>query len=158
MKINSYHFKIAILFFFIFILKLTPLYAQKNVSEGSDTTSKLIFPIYSLYYSNNIWELTKVNEAFLDTYILGISDLKLLNIYLEGHADDLGSSRYNMSLSRKRVQAVAAYLIKKGFDPTLIEMANFGESKPETRKIAVSNRLMDVRSANRRVTISINSR
>ena len=78
-----------------------------------------------------------------------------LIIYIEGHTDDVGDSDYNMQLSQKRVQAVADYIKSKGFNESNIKISWHGKSQPETRKIAISKKLKDIRYANRRVTIRI---
>lgn len=126
----------------------------------SQTTSKteLAAPIYTLYYPTNQWEVSTENITFLDSYV--INKLKIektlkLIVYLEGHTDDLGTEINNLELSKKRVQAVADYLISKGITTDQIQISYFGETKPETRKIAISKKLKDIRYANRRVVIRI---
>ena len=71
-------------------------------------------------------------------------------IVLNGHTDRTGDERANMVLSEKRVDVVAALLIKEGIHQTRIREFAFGESDPaiETRD-AISN------PRNRRVEIVI---
>jgi outer membrane protein OmpA-like peptidoglycan-associated protein len=114
--------------------------------------------IYTLYYPTNQWEVCATNASFLDTYVvkkLEIEKTSKLMVYLEGHTDAVGTEITNLALSKKRVQEVANYLISKGITTDQIQISYFGESKPETRKIASSKKRKDIEYANRRVVIRI---
>ena len=47
---------------------------------------------------------------------------------VDGHADHLGSPEYNQKLSKKRAEAVQAYLVSRGFDASRIESLGSGET------------------------------
>jgi OmpA-OmpF porin, OOP family len=51
-------------------------------------------------------------------------------IYLEGHADRLGSARSNLLLSRRRAETVKSILVRRGFPAGRIGIAAFGEDRP----------------------------
>ena len=50
-------------------------------------------------------------------------------VTVEGFADPAGSNRYNAELSRRRADAVKAYVSSKGLDASLIESVGYGESR-----------------------------
>jgi peptidoglycan-associated lipoprotein len=50
-------------------------------------------------------------------------------ITIEGFADPAGSTRYNMDLSKRRADAVAAYLAEKGLSTTSVRTVGYGESR-----------------------------
>ena len=50
-------------------------------------------------------------------------------IVIVGHADPIGSAKYNQGLSERRAAAVKKYLIGKGVDATRIQTAGKGESE-----------------------------
>lgn len=143
------------------ILILTILSSSSCYSQQSDNDKiigKLYAPIYGLYYPTNKWEITPENIEFLNNYIVNkIKSQDSLNliIYLEGHTDDVGDADYNIQLSQKRAQAVADYLISMGIKQEQIKVTFYGEAKPETRNIAISKKLKDIRYASRRVVIRI---
>jgi outer membrane protein OmpA-like peptidoglycan-associated protein len=134
------------------------LFALTNALAQTTSKTELAAPIYTLYYPTNQWEVSTENISFLDSYVINkfkIEKTSKLIIYLEGHTDDVGTEIDNLELSKKRVQAVADYLISKGITTDQIQISYFGETKPEKRKIAISKKLEDIRYANRRVVIRI---
>jgi len=73
--------------------------------------------------------------------------LKNRSWVLAGHTDDIGSENYNLSLSRRRAEAVKNYLISKfAVDPNDLSIEAFGESQPVDRR-----KTEEARAANRRV-------
>jgi outer membrane protein OmpA-like peptidoglycan-associated protein len=50
-------------------------------------------------------------------------------ITIEGFADPAGSTRYNMDLSKRRADAVAAYLAEKGLNTANFRTVGYGESR-----------------------------
>lgn len=53
-----------------------------------------------------------------------------VEIRLEGHTDNRGVAKYNLKLSKDRVDAVKAYLVKKGISKKRITGKGFGGSMP----------------------------
>ena len=67
---------------------------------------------------------------------------------LGGYADNKGGYVYNWKLSKKRADAVKAYLINKGSDSTRIAAVEYGYTHP-----VASNKTTTGRQKNRRVEI-----
>ena len=65
-----------------------------------------------------------------------------------GHTDAIGSDAYNQSLSERRADAVADYLVYRHAEPDRIYVAGQGESEPIASNASISGR-----AANRRVEI-----
>lgn len=134
------------------------LFSINLVFAQTSTKNEPFALIYSLYYETDKWNLTPENAEFLNSYIIQkiqLQDSKNIIIHLEGHTDNVGDFDYNMELSQKRVQEVYNYLISKGLNSNQLKIKYFGESKPETRKIAISKKMKDIHYANRRVIIKI---
>jgi outer membrane protein OmpA-like peptidoglycan-associated protein/uncharacterized protein YegL len=53
-----------------------------------------------------------------------------LEILVEGHSDQLGNEKLNISLSNRRASSVKKYLINKGISPSRIKIKGYGSSKP----------------------------
>jgi len=75
---------------------------------------------------------------------------EFVKIRIEGHTDDRGPDEVNKSLSQRRAQAVADYLIGRGVEPERVEAIGFGEDKP-----LFSNRTASGRKKNRRVEFNL---
>ena len=71
-----------------------------------------------------------------------------LSVY--GHTDDVGTKEYNQTLSERRAQAVADYLIKAGVPSDILSTKGYGKSSPR-----VTGMTTDARQRNRRVEIGI---
>ena len=56
-------------------------------------------------------------------------EVELLRI--EGHADNVGSSRYNYELSRRRAEAVRQGLVARGIAPGRLDAIGTGEARPQ---------------------------
>jgi len=73
-----------------------------------------------------------------------------LKLQVEGFTDSVGGDAYNQTLSENRANAVRAYLIAQGIDPTAVTAIGYGKSNP-----VASNDTAAGRQKNRRVDIII---
>lgn len=71
-------------------------------------------------------------------------------IQLEGHTDNQGSAKANMSLSEDRVEAVKKYLVSKGIAKDRIKTKALGGSQPLSNEMT-----QEARAFNRRVEMRI---
>ena len=67
-------------------------------------------------------------------------------VVIQGHASEDGAADYNLSLSRKRAEAVRARLIELGVDAARLEVEAFGETV-----LAGDNSTAEGRAKSRRV-------
>ena len=83
-------------------------------------------------------------------------------LLVSGHADRIGSDKYNQRLSERRADAVKAYLVSQGVADQRIEAVGKGESEPavdcanikgpENRR---NKKLVDCLQPNRRVVVEV---
>jgi outer membrane protein OmpA-like peptidoglycan-associated protein len=71
-------------------------------------------------------------------------------IEVQGHTDNRGSEKYNLTLSDKRANSVVAYLVGQGVDAARVMARGYGEAKPID-----TNRTDLGRAANRRVEFQL---
>jgi len=69
----------------------------------------------------------------LDEFLGKLKDISPETIMAVGHADRLGSERYNQRLSEQRVESVKAYLVSKGMESNRVSTSGQGETHPVTR-------------------------
>jgi len=86
----------------------------------------------------------------LDSVIIVLQEFNKTLIVSAGHTDSRGSNEYNQSLSERRANSVAQYLLAKGVVEARIETVGFGEGTP-----IADNGSAEGRSLNRRVELSL---
>ena len=74
------------------------------------------------------------------------------SVVVEGHTDSMGGEDYNLDLSQRRADAVKAYLLRRGIDPSRITSTGLGEAAPVASNATDAGRLQ-----NRRVEIVISN-
>jgi outer membrane protein OmpA-like peptidoglycan-associated protein len=76
--------------------------------------------------------LTEDAKARLTKYSSALNNPKLATrrVRIEGHTDASGSVKLNQTLSQRRAQAVADFLIKNGLPASRFEVVGYGSSRP----------------------------
>lgn len=69
----------------------------------------------------------------LDAFVGKLKDISPETIFTMGHADRIGSVKYNQRLSEQRVATVKAYMVSKGVESGRIYTEGKGESQPVTK-------------------------
>lgn len=90
------------------------------------------------------WDMLSRVAEFLNAHP------EYVRIHVSGHADDTGSETFNQRLSQARADSVRTMLVKFGVEPSRLQVAAFGESKP--REAGTSQQ---ARAQNRRVEFEI---
>jgi outer membrane protein OmpA-like peptidoglycan-associated protein len=91
------------------------------------------------------------SEALLDRVADKIkANPQVKRIRIEGHTDDVGSSRKNLELSQQRAEAVRDFLIRKGVEPERLQAVGYGDTRPLDKR-----RTSEARAKNRRVEFII---
>ncbi|MGP1679862.1 MAG: OmpA family protein [Burkholderiales bacterium] len=77
--------------------------------------------------------LRPAGRGALDTFVGKLKDISPETIMTIGHADRLGSERYNQRLSEQRAASVKAYMVSKGVESGRIYSEGKGETQPVTK-------------------------
>ena len=103
--------------------------------------------------------LRAAGQESLSKLVASIKDMKLEVIIAVGHADRLGSDKYNQKLSERRAEAVKAFLVSKGVEPNRVYAEGKGEKQPVTKadqcKGPKSKKVIDCLQPDRRVEIEV---
>lgn len=83
-----------------------------------------------VFFEFDVAELDEEARTTLRNIIGDIQDRDLQGITVAGHADRAGPDDYNMQLSDRRSQNVAAELVKAGIPARVIETEAYGETQP----------------------------
>ncbi|HYP06960.1 MAG TPA: OmpA family protein [Bryobacteraceae bacterium] len=128
---------------FLFTLLTTCAFAQGlNTTASKDDWEEINFEFNSPVLTDGYPSLLRLAELLQKH-----PDYK---VRLEGHADVIGSNRYNERLGQRRADAVKAFLVKYGAGNGQVTSATFGETQPK-----IPSRDKEARFMNRRVFMTV---
>ncbi len=108
------------------------------------------FLIDTVYFQYDSYKLDEKYQAQLDSMIGIFTDYPAYYVEVFGHTDSVGSTAYNLLLSKERARQVVYYLVDQGVDLERIVYEGLGTFKP-----VASNRTFAGRRQNRRVDIAV---
>ena len=82
-----------------------------------------------VYFEFNSDELTDEAKQNLKEASECMSDAEG-QIVLEGHTDERGTTRYNLSLGQRRAESVKRLMVGKGLSPNRMRSVSYGEERP----------------------------
>lgn len=83
-----------------------------------------------VYFEYDSETLTAEAERKLQTKISILRANPSLRVRVEGHADERGSTEYNLALGQRRAETVRNYLTTYGIESGRIETISYGEERP----------------------------
>jgi outer membrane protein OmpA-like peptidoglycan-associated protein len=101
-------------------------------------------------FETNSYKLRPEHFSELDVLSNYLMAHPTLRVDISGHTDNTGDERHNVTLSARRAESVAEYLVSKGVDYDKVVFKGSGSAKP-----VAPNDSADGRRKNRRVEILI---
>lgn len=83
-----------------------------------------------IYFDLDSSTLSPEATANLRNALQCMNDNPTWVLSVEGHADERGSTQYNVALGERRARSVADYLVNGGVAKTRVSTVSFGEEKP----------------------------
>jgi len=136
--------------------RITEVRAMFNAKDAEvvQDGQKVIIRLKAMKFSSGRSTIPESSYEFLGKVASSITKFPATNIIIEGHADAVGSSELNQTLSADRAQSVRSYLMSLN-DATMnsrnIDAVGYGFDKPIT-----TNKTAEGRAANRRIDVVIN--
>lgn len=119
----------------------------KRVGEGI----QIIFDDKSgVNFAFDSSELTAEAKKNLDAVAEIFIEFPDTELMIEGHTDSVGDENYNMKLSKRRADAVVAYIKSRGVAGNRFKVEAFGETRPR-----FDNDTKENQAKNRRVEIGV---
>jgi peptidoglycan-associated lipoprotein len=100
----------------------------------------------NVYFAFDRYDLSALSKETLEKNAKWLNENRETTVQIEGHADERGSSEYNVALAKSRAITAADYLESLGIDRARIETISYGEARP-----ADSRATEDAWAKNRRV-------
>jgi OOP family OmpA-OmpF porin len=101
-----------------------------------------------VHFDHDSAELTAVSIPILVRSAETLRREGAMKVEVAGHTDSVGSEAYNLSLSSRRAQRVADFLVAEGVDRSRLVAVGYGESRP-----VADNSAAEGRARNRRVEL-----
>lgn len=114
----------------------------------ADEKTDEILILENVYFDTDEYEIDYSGSVDLNKVIEKLQDYPDIDISVSGHTDSIASASYNLTLSRKRANAVKNYLIDNNIAPERIKAEGFGLTRPLR-----TNKTEEGRAFNRRVEI-----
>ncbi|MEO1051482.1 MAG: OmpA family protein [Bacteroidota bacterium] len=111
---------------------------------------KVIIVLNNVFFDFDKATLKSESTPELDRILGILNEQATMEIEIQGHTDATGPESYNLTLSRRRAEAVKNYFVSKGVSESRLSVAYFGENQP-----AETNDTREGRSKNRRVQFKI---
>jgi peptidoglycan-associated lipoprotein len=97
---------------------------QRRIREARATLEEMVFFDYDMS------EIRSDAAATLRAKVDILRASPQVQMRIEGHADERGSTEYNMALGNRRAESVRTFLVGFGLDSNRFEIVSFGEGRP----------------------------
>jgi outer membrane protein OmpA-like peptidoglycan-associated protein len=125
----------------------TGMVSAEALGDGLDASGAVV--LEGLYFATGSADLLPASDAAIAAAATLLQARPDLRLDIQGHTDNVGNDATNLTLSRRRAQAVADALVKShGIDRARLGVRGFGASRP------VADNATDAgRAQNRRVEL-----
>ena len=126
----------------------TPIY-DTDISKIKLEVGKTII-LKNIYFDNDKANLQPSSNAELEKLLKIMHDNPSLEIEIVGHTDIIGTTEYNLELSKRRAKQVVDYLIANGIEAPRMQFTGKGATQP-----IAPNDIEESRQKNRRVEFNV---
>ncbi|HEX9938272.1 MAG TPA: OmpA family protein [Longimicrobium sp.] len=102
--------------------------ARREREAAASVAREALTEIVFFEYDSD--EITPTAEDKLTTKAAILRSNPSLRLRIEGHADQRGSTEYNLALGQRRAEAVRAYLVNLGIDGGRLATSSYGKERP----------------------------
>ncbi|GAC1372785.1 MAG: hypothetical protein NVS3B25_26080 [Hymenobacter sp.] len=100
----------------------------------------------NIFFDTGKATLRKESTAELERLQKLLAETPALKLEMAGHTDDVGEAAMNQDLSRRRAQAVVAYLTQHGIAAARLTAAGYGETRPVAPNTSKAGRQLNRRT------------
>ncbi|MDP1637732.1 MAG: peptidoglycan-associated lipoprotein Pal [Candidatus Nitrotoga sp.] len=104
--------------------------AREVVAEDSLGVPSSLLAKRSIYYPIDMDAVPEQDKRTVQAHAKYLAEHQNRLVRLEGHADERGSSEYNLALGQRRADGVKKALLVGGAKENQIESVSYGEEKP----------------------------
>jgi peptidoglycan-associated lipoprotein len=86
--------------------------------------------IRDVHFEFDRYDLTGETKRTLEELAQALKANPAFDVLVEGHADERGTTEYNLALGQRRAQAAKDYLVSLGVDARRVDTISYGEERP----------------------------
>jgi len=106
----------------------------QDLQQGRPPVTPKESPLREIYFDFDDYKLKFEARETLKADADWLSKNPSVNVQVEGHCDERGTSEYNLALGAKRAQAAKDYLATLGIAPTRLTTISYGSEVPVCRE------------------------
>ena len=91
---------------------------------------QLVQNFQKVYFDLDAAVLSEDSKAALSQNVTILQKHADIRLEIQGHADERGTTEYNLALGQRRADTVAKYLSASGIAPSRLKVVSYGEEKP----------------------------
>jgi peptidoglycan-associated lipoprotein len=92
--------------------------------------AEMVKNLNRVFFEFDSANLTADGKAGLDANAAIMAQYADIKLEIQGHADERGTTEYNLALGQKRSDAVVRYLLAKGVSSSRVKSVSYGEERP----------------------------
>jgi peptidoglycan-associated lipoprotein len=86
--------------------------------------------IKDAFFDYDKYDIREDARAALSADARALKERTSIQITIEGHCDERGSTKYNLALGDRRANAAKDFLVSQGIDGSRIDTVSYGEERP----------------------------
>lgn len=95
-----------------------------------DAVQKMAENFNRVFFEFDATTLTAEGKSALDGNAAIMSEYSDLKLEIQGHADERGTTEYNIALGQKRADSVVQYMLARGVASSRVKSVSYGEERP----------------------------
>lgn len=111
--------------------KLLVLVCALTLAACGGTTKLSNINDEKVFFAFDSAEITSEMKEDLQAQSLYLKKHPDVNVTMEGHCDERGSTEYNLALGALRAGNAAHVLIKDGIEPSRVKTISYGKERPQ---------------------------
>jgi len=98
--------------------------------EAPPEVQEMMLNFSRVYFDFDQSTLGSASKSALDTNAAIMQKKADIKVEIQGHADERGTTDYNLALGTRRAQVVYDYLSAQGIAPSRLKVVSYGEERP----------------------------
>lgn len=114
--------------------------------EVRDIKKGEAYRLNDITFETNSFELNRMAIGVIEEFVVFLNNNPDVDVEIQGHTDNVGSDRENLTLSKNRARVVFDYMVKNGIKQSRLRHDGFGHSQPVASNDSESGRAQNRRT------------